>query len=371
MMMGLRLAKSLRAPLWLIAPGGSAASGLSEMSAEGVEISVVTGWRARLMEWMCMPRGRTAPAIYETLFGFLRERLGGMLVRQDQAAADHVSPSYKRLWLDGAPRLSLPDRRSRDSQDRLAEELGVAPQAPLVALEVGGSSAARQGAAGDLRAAWPPIPAGTATLESYRPAISWLQSQGFTVVRVGEAGEPPLGWPGVVDVAAADLPETVQLYCIACASFVIADAPERAAWAWALGRPVLVLNAVDPISAFPVREADLFTLRHVRPRGEDRMLTLRELFSDGQAGSLSAGTGACDYVDNTPDEVLAAVQDMARSAGGGVAPEAPEQREFRLLATRAGMQRNADPRSADGRGPHHSYLGRGRLAPSFARAFLA
>lgn len=376
LMMGLRLATCLKAPLWVIDRGESAPDALYEMTPDGLELKVISGWRAKLLQWLMVREGHGHSRTYGSLSQYLYDRVlrqaSGRAVspgprRQAGNKGDgklksakprkgtsvYVPPLYKRLWLDSAPRLTVPAEQAKQLEAVLATTYGVEPGARLVALRLG------DGARG---------PSAEGTLERYQPGIEWLQVQGYTLVRVGDADCQALDLPSVIDVAATSrVAELLALYCIARADFLIADTPVGAIYGLAFGRPVLTLNASDSIGDFPIRERDLFTIQRLRDRKDGRILPLHVMLTNLDEGDLAGDAGDYELLESTPEEVLAAVKDMADISAGSVSPETAEQRAFRFLATRAGMQRSTESPWAASFGTHHSYLGRGRLAPEFAR----
>ena len=70
--------------------------------------------------------------------------------------------------------------------------------------------------------------------------------------------------------------------------------------------------------------------------------------------------GPARYIDNSPEEILAAVLEML-DGGLGDAPETPEQAEFHHLATLA---------YRDGGEEYAKYVGDGRIARFFVERYL-
>jgi putative glycosyltransferase (TIGR04372 family) len=399
-MMALRLARSLRARLLLIRPAG-AASCLCELSAENVSINRLNGWRGAAVEWIFLRGGVDGRAEYGTLlqlaskegaartwstlkvlarkFRRAHKRMNVHLLRllmlrkgdgsgakaptggnaagalgkkTPKRASIYVSPYYKRLWLDQAPTLSFPLERSRELQSELEREYGLGPAPRLVVFHAG-SCPQRQPHLSEA---------------GYRAAIGYLGERGFSVACVGDRDANGPAHEGAIDVRASPRSEMLQLFCAARAEFVLATALDGAALAWAFGKPVLVLAAADPIASFPIRERDLFTLCHVRARG-GRRLSVDEMLTDDYLDSFDDAR-RYEILESSSEETVAAVQDMVDATEKSVPPELPEQRDFRLRVTRIAMERSLGRKAASRHGPHHSYLGRGRLAPSFARKLL-
>lgn len=404
--MGLRLASRLDATLCVVGPASEAAAGLSELAPPGVRITVVDGWRGALVEWAFLRSGRSAQTDYDAPLHVLGERaveslrsfagavrrahrkVSRALLRALKAGRDggapataasvnapagaapktkkrkaprlYTPPYYRRLWLDQAPRLAIPGNRAAELQSRLEGEAGIAPGARLVV--VAGESAAG-GRLGDGADAFE-------TSEGCKAVVEHLRELGFAVVHLGDPQSATTVCGGMTRLPASlSRCDLLQPYCIARAGFLVAATPEGAELGLAFGTPVLTFNAFDPIAAFPVGERDIFTLRHVRAKQDGHHLSLHEMLADGYLDD-PFDSERYEHVGNSPEEMLAAVQDMLRVVDGDVPSETPEQRDFRLLATQAGMRRclGADPAVA--RGPHHTYLGRGRLAASFARKLL-
>jgi hypothetical protein len=140
--------------------------------------------------------------------------------------------------------------------------------------------------------------------------------------------------------------------------------------AWMCRKPALIVNATEPLSAsYPVRETDIFILKGVRDKQKGRMLSPLDMLSRDYLNN-ARNTERFEYVENCSEDILAAVEEMLAIVAHGLPPETPEQREFRLRAIGVGVRIRLENYVVRKHGPHHGFLGRGRLAASFARKYL-
>jgi hypothetical protein len=78
-----------------------------------------------------------------------------------------------------------------------------------------------------------------------------------------------------------------------------------------------------------------------------------------------------EYIENNPEDVLAAIRDMIEIVNHGVKPETPEQRAFRLRVISFCTRARAENSTVRKHGAHHGFIGRGRISPNFARKYIA
>ena len=191
------------------------------------------------------------------------------------------------------------------------------------------------------------------------------------MVRIGDPSTGRIDRPGVVDLAtSAERSDLLECYCVARSDFFIGGEPGSAILAWISGKPALTLNATVPVGlAYPVHGSDIFTLKRVRDRIDGYALSPLDMLTREYL-ARAHDTERYDYFDNSPEDVLDAVKDIIEIVEHGVGPETPEQREFRLRALGVGVRAVENPEVRE-LGPHQGFLGRGRIAPSFARKYVA
>ena len=201
-------------------------------------------------------------------------------------------------------------------------------------------------------------------IESYFAAIDHLIGRGFTVVRIGDPTMTPVARRGVIDLATmpARTP-LLEIYCLFRSRFLIASDSGPSAAAYLTNTPLVSLNCTDPIAAYPLRPAAIYTLKRVADRRTGRRLTPREMI-ESDFITNNRNPRRYRYYDNTPQEVLAAVHEMLDMLDGRLEMSAAQQEyKARLLAVEAALQ----PVShyVHKWGADDGFLGDGRIARCF------
>lgn len=200
-----------------------------------------------------------------------------------------------------------------------------------------------------------------ARIESFQLAIDWLVSRGFTVVRVGDNSMTPFDHPGVVDLTQiAPYDSLLEVHCLLRSRFLIAGEAGPSGASYLTNTPLLTVNATDPISSFPIRRHGLFVLKRVRDRQTGRVLGVNDLLTEDYASNLR-NTTRYQYQDNSPEELLEAVQEMIDDLDHD-RPESVEQAAFRQAVTDACSALGPFHAYVRKWGPENGFLGDGRLA---------
>jgi putative glycosyltransferase (TIGR04372 family) len=195
-------------------------------------------------------------------------------------------------------------------------------------------------------------------INTYRPAVEELVARGFRVVRIGDASMTPIDWPGVLDLATEPArTDLLELWCVLHSVFFFGSESGPLELARLVGLPALLVNVKTVQSGYPVHRSDLLIMKRLLASDAPRVLSLREQLAV-KAGRLTL-TGRARYVDNTPEEILAALDEMLQGESSR-APESPAQAEFRRLAT-SKVVNGAE---------RERYLGAGRVARFFADRYL-
>lgn len=257
----------------------------------------------------------------------LRERAQRALARSTSALP---APFPRRQLRDAAPVVLPPDLR--DAAVRAATAVGLDLQTRFVAFDVRRNPAA------------------------IVPAIDWLLTQGYTVVRIGEIFDP-IRRSGVVDVRATTHADLVDRIVIQKASFVVCDSGERQQAAVLANTPSLRLNAREPFSAYPVRGNDIFTLADIVDLDSGRVLLMSELLSE----SYLRHVRNYGVRPNRAEQVLAAVQEIHEGVTAGWREDANQMR-VRDRVTEAGVSLASRVPLVAAWGPDEGFLGDGRLA---------
>jgi len=292
------------------------------------------------------------------LLAWLDERRRNIPVRREA----HHGYDIRRLCVEHPLQVSL--RPSDEATARqLAADLGLVDR-PLVALHVrdGGSKRDAEGGgfARDVSR--------DARIESYLPAVDFLVSRGYTVVRIGDPGMRPCQHPGLVDLATHPRHSLMlDLWCVKNCRFFIAGDSGPYTLSWLFNVPCLGVNITNILGLFPLRPSDRYLIKTVQEVATGREIPLSELLTTSGLMTLRrriAKEGALRYVDNDEDDILAAVQEMERGLQNSV-PESVLQAQYRqrILAIRQ------DPRfqgklnkKTDG---GEVLLGEGRVADAF------
>ena len=325
----------------------------------------------------------------------LRERAQRALGRSTSALP---APFPRRQLRDAAPVLLPPELR--DAAVRAATVLGLDLHTRFVAFDVRRNPA------------------------SIVPAIDWLLTRGYTVLRIGDVSDPihrsgvvdvrararqstnPLGSdsaasrervaPGGAAPPAAQAPardrsfpaprtggatrrqdppryiedqgipglDLVDRIVIEKASFVVCDSGERQQAAVLASTPSLRLNAREPFSAYPVRGNDIFTLADIVDLDSGRVLLSNELLSEAYLRHVRN----YGLRPNRSEQVLAAVQEIHEGVNTGWREDANQMR-VRDRVTEAGVLLASRVPVVAEWGPDEGFLGDGRLARCQAGAF--
>ncbi len=198
-------------------------------------------------------------------------------------------------------------------------------------------------------------------IELMQLALDLLSRRGYKVVRIGDSSMTPYAHPALVDLTQITPYDShLEVHCLLRSRFLIAGEAGPSGASYLTNTPLLTVNATDPISSFPIRRHGLFLLKRVRDRVAGRMLQLDDLLTDDYAANLR-NTTRYQYIDNTPEEILSAVEEMLDDLEHDRL-ESPEQQGFREAVMRACVDladRHAYVRKW---GLHDGFLGDGRLA---------
>jgi len=257
----------------------------------------------------------------------LRERAQRVLAR---SAAAMPAPVRRRQLRDAAPVVLRPDLR--DAALHAAAAVGVDLQTRCVAFDVRRNPAA------------------------IVPAIDWLVTQGYTVLRIGDVSDP-IRRTGVVDVRPSSHADLLDRIVIEKATFVVCDSSERQQSAVLANTPSLRLNAREPFSAYPVRGSDLFTLADIVDLDSGRVLPANELLSETYLRHVRS----YGVRPNRAEQVLAAVQEIHEGVTAGWREDANQIR-VRERVTEAGVALASRVPLVAEWGPDEGFLGDGRLA---------
>lgn len=269
---------------------------------------------------------------------------------------------YRLSYAERRVRVSL-DLRAARRAERDAGRAGIPFDRPLVTLHVRDSAYKTVGdhveRAGDAER--------NASIDAYGAAINYLVGLGFTVVRIGAPPTQPVAADGLVDLANSPArTDLLELWCVLRSRFLISCNSGPSVLPWLTGVPSLVVNSTIPW-VYPVGPDDRYILKHVVEPASGRRLSLREMASPAYFAQRAARQPFA-FIDNTPDEIAAAVKEMVLLVDTPVDPTS-EQVEFHRLLDE--MCRDPAVQAKLLKGARFEYfLGRGRIGRAFAEGRL-
>ncbi len=199
-----------------------------------------------------------------------------------------------------------------------------------------------------------------AWIETYFPALDLLVEQGYTVVRFGDATMTPVRRPGVVDLATSPRRSALlELYCLFHSRFLITGESSPHSVCHLTNTPLLTVNGTDPIGAYPPRRDGILMMKTVVDRETGKTLTLDDFLSE-EYQTYKRHPGRYEYLQNTPDEILAAVQEMLDLLDRGT-PDTAGQTRYRERLVQA-YEASSHLHYVAKFAPDRGFLGYGRFA---------
>ena len=398
----LRSAAALGATLFLIRPARPLNAAVYDIDSPDVRIIGQGGWRASVLRavwrvatpvrcgapsiWFAAGAASRMRAIVEAAKHRARrrgwrkldralDRLGHRcrLVahryeeRVNAAWHDVFAEARERARTTGAKRHRVRLRLRPDAQravDQLAQQAGIDPGRPMVTLHVRESGyrqrpAARQQGFDHLR---------DARIATYRVAMAWLVERDYQVVRIGDRSMTACPWPGVVDLATAPWrTDAFELWAVLNSRFFVTGDSGPYHLARLAGAPCLSVNVVR-LGYNTVGVRDRYIAKRVFDPVQGRFLSISEQLSEAFVGS-PLDLDRYQWVDNTPDDIREAVEDMvALLDNPGQAWTPVQQRHDQLLADLAARWK---PYRVVAQSLLCRYGGGGTISPRFAARYLA
>jgi putative glycosyltransferase (TIGR04372 family) len=314
------MARHVRAPLCFEPLDRSRFPELWRLGCDGVEqvlaskntalghVFGAAAWLAPVLGWTGVVTSADGPA-------GAGDDAGGASLRRMGFGLD-----FRRLFAEQP----LDVRLHGDDEERVAVQaaaLGLADDRPIVTLHVreDGYKGAADREKDMVR---------SASLQTYLPALDWLVSRGYTVVRIGDPSMTPLQREGVVDLAA--FPERslgFDVHCIRRSAFFIATDSGPYNLSLLCNTPCLATNMTHVLGAYPTRARDRYIVRRVDDLVERRQLSLGEMLTPRHL-KFRWDASKYRFHGNTPDDLLAGVQEMVQVVQGTWQPTSA-QRAFR------------------------------------------
>ena len=292
-----------------------------------------------------------------------KARLGTLQARAGHGPPDFFGLDFRECYARRALHIALlPHAEAGAAQ--AAAAIGIEPDARIVVLHVR-ESGFKQAAGGDRDA----DAIRNARIETYFDAIDLLVSRGFTVVRVGDRYMTPVQRIGVVDLATSPArTDELELWLMFRSRMFIACDSGPYAATYMTATPCLAVNVTNVIGGYPVRKRDRYILKRVHDARLGRELTLREMLTL-EYFEQRKDLLRYRFIDNTPEEIRAAVEEMLGVFDGDTRLSDEQQAFFQLADRLYGSEDVAARRVRKGE-PARQLLGDGAIARFFAARHL-
>lgn len=172
--------------------------------------------------------------------------------------------------------------------------------------------------------------------DTYGAAIHYLQKQNMATVKMGRMEYPMKRLDGCVDYAGLYADDFKDLYLGSECEFMIANSTGIVFLARLFSKPVLMVNAVPVSFGFGgVRytNQDLYIPKKYYDVNRDRYLSLREMM-EVEAQCLIYGDryekAGIRFIDNTAEEIAAAVQEMFERLRGSWQDTEEDQKNYEV-----------------------------------------
>lgn len=251
---------------------------------------------------------------------------------------------------------------AHDRAGALARAHGIPDDAPLVCIHARERGYKQGREVQDTKQDGRDDGARNARIESYLAAVDELVERGYTVVRLGDPSMTPLQHPGVVDLATSTArTNLLEVHCLLRSDLLIAGESGLAGVTYVTNTPFLLVNATEPIAAYPIRAPGLFLPKTVVDKRDGRHLTSYDLLSVDYHRQFR-DTRRFLYIDNSPDEIRDATHEMLDWLSG-TWTESPAQRRYHdAIVAAADQLRRRGSLYVRKWGLHEGFLGDGRIA---------
>ena len=293
----------------------------------------------------------------------LRGVRGRLRASLEQAARDrHQHPTYfeRRRLRERVPVRLHP--AAREDAAAQARAHGIPPDAPLVCIHAREAGYKLGTEIQDIK----PNDgrndqARNVQIESYFAAADYLVQHGYTVIGLGDPSMTPVHRPGVVDLATSPArTNLLEIYCLLRSHMLIVGESGLAGVTYVTNTPFLLINATEPIAAYPIRAPGLFLPKAVVDKRDGRRLTCLDLLSVDYHRQFR-DTRRFLYIDNSPEQIREATQEMLGWLAGDWT-ESAGQRSYHEAIMVAATQLRRRSIYVRKWGPHEGFLGDGRVA---------
>jgi len=152
------------------------------------------------------------------------------------------------------------------------------------------------------------------TIKSYEDGIKHLNFKGFLVIKIGRNSKEKYIDNNVIDLAfGTNVPHIVQIYLISICEFVVSyQTGVIPALSYMFNKPLLMLNVVDPILQYPIKNNALIALKTLYDKKSNKEVGFNEIIS-GKITSIKKNNRFDElyyYKDNTPNEILSSIKEI-------------------------------------------------------------
>lgn len=328
----------------------------------------VDGWRDEVRQQLELAFVREVapyvadPDMPEQVRQRLRRARRRLRTSLERAARDRRKrpPYYKRRLLREPVPVRLKPAAIEDAV-RQARAHGIDSDAPLVCIHAREPGYKRGVELHDLKPDSRDDRTRNARIESYLGAVDDLVGRGYQVVRLGDPSMTPLVHPGVVDLAISPgRTNLLEVYCLLRSAFIICGESAFGSVIYLTNTPMLLVNATEPIAAYPVRAPGLFLPKTVVDKRDGRRLTTVDLLTLEYHRQFR-DTRRYQYVDNSPEQIRKATHEMLDWVQGRWT-ESDAQRQYHEAIVAATAQLWRRSQYVRKWGLHDGFLGDGRIA---------
>ena len=151
----------------------------------------------------------------------------------------------------------------------------------------------------------------TVNIEAYLPAIDYLFSQGYMIVRIGDATMSPIERNGLIDLATnQSRNDWFELYILMRCEFLIGCDSGPPKVCELLNIPTLVVNVVNTILNYPLRKHSTYILKDVYDKRRGKKLSVKEMINDQDFLTNNNDLSKYSYTDNSSSEIKEATREM-------------------------------------------------------------
>ena len=199
-------------------------------------------------------------------------------------------------------------------------------------------------------------------IATYLPALEWLVSKGFVVVRLGDTSMSPVSLLGVLDLARhPERSPEMDLYFIEQSYFMLGTDSGPAILAYLFGCPLLYSNATHPALCWPFHERDLVVPKYIRRRSDAAFLSIEDTLTPEMAENMR-NTAIYEYLDLTAEDLLQSAIEMLELLETDPLPE-PTAEQERLKSEAANfLEAQQAHRYIEKWGCRNGFIGNGRIA---------